>query len=440
MTKFQITVLGIFILCIVAGVAAFALFKGNSASQAQLPAITVWGTLSDQKFNNFTTELNAVNGQQYKINYIQKAESAFNQDFVQALARADGSAPDAILIPQDMILQNENKLLLIPYTALPQRTFLDTYVPEANLYLRTDGITALPFAIDPLVMYWNRDTFTNAGVASAGTISKPLHWSNFQSLGTKMTQKDNNSNIQKSVVALGQFGNLDHARDVLGTLLLQAGNPVTIRNTTDTGVVSTLGNGAYRGSNSSAAAVAFFVRFTNPSDPLYSWNRSLPDSQSFFLSGNLATYFGFASELNDIRNKNPNLNFDVAPMPQPDQGQIRSTYGRMYGFSLVKASPNASAAYTILNSLITPDALATWTKATFLPPVRRDMISAGTTDPYLAIFYDAALISRSWLDPSPQGTVGIFQNMIESVTSGSSRLSDAIQTASDALDLSIKNI
>jgi ABC-type glycerol-3-phosphate transport system substrate-binding protein len=441
MTKFQITVLGIFVLCIVGGVASFALFKG-STSQVQLPSITVWGTISADTFNAFVTQINATGGQLYKINYVEESEANFNDDFVKALAV--GAGPDAILIPQDMILANENKLLLIPYTAFPQRTFLDTYVPEANLYLRSDGITALPFSIDPLVMYWNRDMFTNAGIASAGTISSPLHWSQFPALGAKITIKDNNSNIRQSVVALGQFSNIDHAREILGTLLLQAGNPVTLRssgNTSNTNaVISALGNGVYQGLNSSAAALAFFTRFTDPTDPAYSWNRSLPDSESFFLSGNLATYFGFASEISDIRSKNPNLNFDVAPVPQPDQGAVRTTYGRMYGFSLVKNSPNASAAYTILSNLTTPTALAQWSALTYLPPVRRDMISAGTTDPYLAIFYDAALISKDWLDPDPTGTSGIFQTMVDSVTSGSATLNDSIQNASDALDLSIKNI
>ncbi len=412
MSKFQVIVLAIFVLCIVGGVTAFALFKG-STNQVQLPSITLWGVLPSDTFNSFVTQINSTGGNLLKINYVQKDPTTFNQDFVQALAR--GTGPDAILVSQDMILENEDKLLLIPYTALPQRTFLDTYIPEANLYLRTDGITALPFAIDPLIMYWNRDTFTNAGIATAGTISNPLHWSQFPTLVSKITQKDDNANIHKTLVALGQFSNIDHARDVFGTLLLQAGNMVTGRSATDNSVLSALGDGVYQGTNSSSDALSFFIRFTDPTDPLYSWNRSLPDSESFFLSGNLAMYFGLSSELNNIRSKNPNLNFDVAPMPQPDPqanvGQVRTTFGRLYGFSLVKSSPNASAAYSILSQLITPTALVEWTKLTYLPPVRRDMIAAGTTDPNLAIFYDAALISKGWLDPNPVSTAQIMQKV-----------------------------
>ena len=431
------TILGIFVLCIVGGVAAFAFYKGTN-NNTQLPAITVWGTMADDTFNNYVTQINAVGGQLFKINYVQVSLASFNQEFVKALAK--GTGPDAVLIPQDMILANEDKFLLIPYKAFPERTFRETYVPEANLYLRTDGITALPFAIDPLVMYYNRDMFTNAGIASVGTVSNPLRWSQFPALGAKITQKDNGSNIRKSVVALGQFSNIDHAREILGTLLLQAGNPVTIRSTSDNTVSSALGNGVFSGTKSSSEALAFFTSFTDPASPAYSWNRALPSSASYFLAGNLATYFGFASELNDIRSQNPNLNFDVAPVPQPDKATVRTTYGRMYGFSLVKNSANASNAYTILSSLTTAASLSQWTKLTYMPPVRRDLITAGTTDPYLAIFYDAALISKDWLDPNPMATSGIFQSMVQAVTSGSATLGEAIQAASDALGLSIKNI
>ena len=43
MSKFQLIVTGIFVLFIIAGATAFALFKGSSTSN-QLPPITVWGT------------------------------------------------------------------------------------------------------------------------------------------------------------------------------------------------------------------------------------------------------------------------------------------------------------------------------------------------------------------------------------------------------------
>ncbi len=436
MSKFQLIITAVFVIFIVIGVATFALFKKTS-TQAALPTITVWGLAPEQTFDEFVTNLNSTRAQPLTVKYVQETEATFNQDFVKALAVGQG--PDVVLIPADMILPNENKLTIIPYTTFPQRTFADTYVQEANLYLRSDGITAIPFYIDPLVMYWNRDLFTNAGIASAGTVNHPLTWNTLAGYGAQLTQKDVNSNIRKTVMALGQFSNIDNAREILGTLFLQAGNPVTERTSNDS-VISTLGNGVYQGLTSSAAAVSFFTGFTDPTSQYYSWNSSLPDSESYFLSGNLATYFGFASELSDIRNKNPNLNFDVAPLPQAPNEQNRITYGRLYGFSIVKQSPNASTDYAVISALTSASALAEWQTLTYLPPVTRSAIGAGSTDADMAIFYDGALISRGWLDPDPFSTQNAWANMIQSVVSGSDTVNDAVKTADNAVDLEIKNM
>jgi len=436
MSKFQLIVTGIFVAFIVIGVATFALFK-KTTSQTALPTIMIWGLVPSQTFNGFVTNLNSTRSTPINVNYVQETQSTFEQDFVNALAVGQG--PDVVLIPADMILPNENKITPIPYTLLPQRTFEDTYVQEADLYLRSDGITAIPFYIDPLVMYWNRDSFTNAGIASAGTVSQPLTWSTLAGYGAQLTQKDVNSNIRKTVMALGQFSNLDNAREIFGTLLMQAGNPVTER-MSDNSVISTLGDGVYQGLTSSAAAVTFFTQFANPTSQYYSWNSSLPDSQSYFLSGNSATYFGFASELASLRNKNPNLNFDVAPLPQAATGSNRITYGRLYGFSIVKQSANATTDYAVISALTGADALAQWQTLTYLPPITRSAISAGTTDADMAIFYDAALISRGWLDPNPSGTQSVWSNMVQSVVSGSDTVNDSVKTANDAINLEIKSI
>jgi maltose-binding protein MalE len=214
---------------------------------------------------------------------------------------------------------------------------------------------------------------------------------------------------------------------------MQAGNPVTLR-AADNSVYSAIGNGQFQGLTSATAATSFFTRFLNPTDAYYSWNASLPDSQTFFLDGNLATYFGFASELATIRTKNPNLNFDVAPFPQATGEKTEVTYGRMYGLSLVKSSAKSAAAYTILQYLTTPAALAQWSTLATLPPVRNDMITSGTTDPYMTMFYKAALVSEDWLDPNPQGTATIFQNMVESIESGAATETTAIQNASGQIN------
>lgn len=434
MSKFQIIVIAIFVVCIVAGVTLFATYKGSN-STVSLPPITVWGTFPGDAISTLVSQLNNVRATPLSVTYVQKTAANFDKDFIEALAR--GKGPDAILIPHDMLLRHEDKIIPIPATVLSERDFRNTYIQEAELYLSaTREAEALPFTLDPLVMYWNRDMYTNAGIATY-----PRYWDEFNTITTKIDVKDVNSNVRKSAIALGEFVNVNNAREILGALFLQNGNPVTLRGdaTAGEGVISTIGDGKYAGSLSSTPAVSFFTQFSNPRDPHYSWNRSLPSSKSWFLSGSLATYFGFASELFDLRAKNPNIDFDVAPLPQDRKGKNRATYGAMYGFSIVRSTPNPTNTFSVISALTAADSLTLLNTISNLPPVRRDMLAAGSTDPYQSIFDDSALISRGWLDMDTTKTFGIFQSMVESITSGKASIDAAIRTAHDQLGISLKS-
>ncbi|MBU6426981.1 extracellular solute-binding protein [Patescibacteria group bacterium] len=420
MSKFQITVIGIFIVAIIAGVAVFATYKGAGSSSTQLPPITVWGTFPADTFNNYVAKINQTLSAPLGITYVQKSQSAFSDDFVRALAVGQG--PDAILVPADMLLPQMNKITPIPYTALSQRTFMDSYINEAQIYLSNNGALAVPFVIDPLVMYWNKDMFAAAGLASY-----PKYWDEFTALNKTLTQKDQNGNIRRSAIAMGDFNTVLNARELLGTLFLQSGNTVTSISSTGA-VTSALSNS---GPTNLSSALQYFTQFVNPNSSNYSWNGGMTDSKTAFLSGTLATYFGFASELGDIRAKNPNLNFDVAPIPQWRSGGQKATYGRMYGFSLVRASSNQNAAYQTIAILTNQANLSMLSQMTYLPPVSSSLIAQGSSDPYMTIFDQAALISRTWFDADQAQSYQIFGNMVNAVVSGAKNASDAINDASD---------
>lgn len=418
LTKFQIVVLAIFAAGILTGIAVLALIKGEN-QETTLPPITVWGVLPNNVVQNFVAQINLTREEQLTIDYVEKDPSIIERDLVEDLAL--GKGPDALLIPQEMLLTFENKLLTIPYTTVNARDYKNTFIEQAELYMRDEGILGIPLFIDPMVMYWNRDMFTNAGIATY-----PKVWDDFISVSEKINKKDVNSNIRQSALALGEFGNVSNARDIFSLILLQAGNPIVVNRQ------STLAGG---GMESTENAINFFTGFSNPSSPYYSWNRSLPLSKNYFLSGNLATYFGYASEVTDLKEKNPNLNFDIAPMPQPKNTPQRIDYGHVYGVSIVKSAKNPAGVYSVLSQLTSSASLSELVSILYLPPVRRDLIAQGNTDPYLSIFYDAALISRGWLDPDPFQSAGIFQTLVQSVVSGREIMSQAISQAHNELNL-----
>ena len=421
-SKFQLIIFIVFILFIAAGVAAFATYKGSS-SGSQLPTITVWGTFPKDVFDQCVIQVGNSLSSPISVKYVQESPDAFLQDFISALAR--GAGPDAVLIPADMILPAEDKLVPIPYSALPQASFKSAYIDESFVYLGSNGVMAVPFAVDPIVMYWDRDMFDAAGIASP-----PKYWDDFANAIKKITVKNENGTVTRSAVAMGDFTNVVNARELLGSLFLQLGNPITVQ-ASDGSVSSALKTSAKA---DPTPALQFFAGFVDPTSDYYSWNRSWPDSKTAFLAGSLATYFGFASELADIRSKNPNLNFDVTALPEARSGGTTAVYGKLYGFSLVKASPNNNAAYEIISTLTMPQYLVKVSDAMYLPSVSRDVIASGSTDQYITIFNQAALISRTWLDADPAKSGQIFGSMVQAVVSGQRSASQAVSDAGNQYD------
>lgn len=428
MNKFKLGVLIFFGIFIVIGVGAFASYKGSSSGPKA--TVVVWGFLPSSTFDSIIRNTALYNNPSITVTYAEKDPDTFDQEFVNSLA--DGTGPDIVMVREDMFWKHKNRLYPIPYKSYPERTFKDSFVQEGELFLGQDGIYAIPFTIDPLVMYWNRTVFTNASIANP-----PQYWDEFLSLTQSLSKKDSIGTVSQSLVALGEWKNIKNAKDIISLLMLQAGTPIT---TPYNGSIrSTLLDG-YEGSTVSPgiSAVNFYTQFANPTGPSYSWNRSLPDSLTYFLSGKSALYFGFASELPVISQKNPNLNFDVTGVPQARQATARTTMGHVYGLALVKQSKVIQAGFTVVTTLTNPDTLNIVGMYTNLPPVRRSMLATKPTDAYKSVFYDGALISRGWIDPDRQSTSLSMQNMIESITSGRARLSDALNRANDEFTVLIK--
>lgn len=440
MTRFQIILIAVFIVFIIGGLAAFAMYKGPDAAN-KLPAITMWGTVPAETFNRYMNIVNAGRGDnQITINYVEKSPETFDKEFIEALASDIG--PDSVLLPQTMIMRHLDKIAPISYQSISVRDYRNTYVEEAELYLGNDGIMAIPWSIDPLVMYWNRDMYTNAGIPSYAKTWEEL----VQSI-PKLTFKDAAGNIQRSAFALGEYRNISHAQELLSTIFFQAGNPIVIRDpdqvnpeTGAQGFKSAFGREGQLAFEDAVSALAFYTSFSNPANRAnYTWNRSLPNSKSFFISGKLGVYFGFASEIFDIKSKNNNLNFDVAPVPVPKVGQNRATFANLYGVSIVRKSFNPIAVLAVLREITQADYAKQFSIDAYLPAVRRDTIAEGSNDQYITIFNDAALIAKGWLAPSPTIAEDIFKNMIENVTTGKTGVAESLSDASSKLDVALFN-
>ena len=423
MSKFKIILTAVFAVCFVVGLIFFAAYRaGGGQPTANL---TVWGVISPDSFNSAYKASSVSKNKFIVVNYVQKDPTIFDSDFVEALA--DGAGPDAVILREDSLYKNRNKFFIIPYASYPMRTFKDQFIQEGEMFLTDSGVIALPLSIDPMVMYWNRDIFSNNSIAQP-----PQYWDQIYGLVNSETKKDSSANVMQSAVAFGGYDNITNAKGIISMLLLQAGTPIVSYNK---GVYSSAINSQLQNPIVPGQAVLdFYTQFSNPTSASYSWNRSLPASQSFFLSGKLAMYFGFAGEIFSLQQKNPNLNFDVTAVPQIRNTATQTDFAHMYAVAIVKQSKNITADFTLVTSLTEPSAQTALASVMNLPPVRRDLLSAKPTDAFRSVFYNSALISRSWTDPDSIATAGVFRDMISGITSGQTGVSEALSNSSDQIN------
>lgn len=418
MSKFQLIFMGVFGALIFFGVLLFSLGRvGNSTESANL---LVWGTLSPTQFGQVIERSGLKKNESVSFEYVQKTDTAFDTDFIEALA--SGVGPDLVFLAQDSILKHKSKLYAIPFKTLSERDFKDIFIEEGELYLTSKGTLGIPFMIDPMVMYWNRTIFSNAGISAP-----PKYWSDLYDMAPKLITKDGALNVRQSAIALGEYSNVSHAQDILSMLIMQAGGKVSEKQGDE--VLSALLNKYNVPLVPANTALSFYTEFTNPVKPFYSWNRSLPSSKNYFLSGDLAIYIGYASEVAELRSKNPNLNFDVTRVPQSKDASQTLTYGSMYALAVPKASKKQSAAVQAAMLLVGKNVLTELVNATGLPPVRRDMLASRPEDTYLSVFYDSAVQARAWLSPDQAQTNAVFKEMIESVTGGRRTVTESVSRA-----------
>ena len=416
---FQLIFLSVFFLFMLGGFAVVTIYSHKSSGRGQQENITMWGPFNSSQMRPILNSVEATLQKTepgLKIHYVQKNQDTFDYDLVESIA--NGVNPDLVVISQESFIPNSSRLYPIPFQSYPARQFKDSFVEEGELFLAGTVIGALPFAIDPLVLYWNRDLFSAKGISQP-----PQNWDEMYSLAQKLTTRDSGGTITQSGIALGEYSNVVHAKDIISALYLQTGDPMTTWKPKYNGVYVIWGNSG----GDSASPVNFYTQFSNPTKPVYSWNRSLPDSKSMFIAGRLGMYIGFASELAELKAKAPNLNFDVTYFPQA-AGGTPTTFANIYGISLLRTSRNLTAAFNIANALTSQNSIALWSSTSKTPPVRRDVgVSSG--DQNQAIFSKSALFSRGWLDPNHIASGAVFKEMIESVTSGADTPTGAVSRA-----------
>lgn len=437
MNNFQTILVAIFLSFFVFAVLIFSgMIKIGGISGGDGKAsgkVVIWGTFPNSVMKNSLDNISSLN-RNVNLKYVSHESSTYQQDLIEAFA--NGVGPDLFIITPDMIQKNDNFIYKIPFASYPEKTFTDLYIDGASIYLDKNGVVAMPLVVDPIVMYFNKDILTNEGIIIDP--NKNFSWDELFPLNSTLTKRDNIGTISQSMIALGQYGNVNNAKDILATLLVQNNNPIVERS--ETGYNSILSSNVYNYTVSPIESVLkFFVEFSNPTNTAYSWNSALPNSLDMFAKSKLAFYIGRASELFNIQNINHNLSFDVTQIPQIKDTTMKRTYGEIYAVAVSKKSTNLTSAFQIAGELSQGDSAKSISVETSLPPASKALLISekpiGLGSNFMSIFFNSALISRSWIDPDKSQSNLIFGDMIENLLSNRLSMGESISRANDQLQL-----
>ena len=424
---FQAGVIAAFIILAVVGLFTFATYTGSGGS-ASFGTVVIWGTFPATRIQQSISAFAQLDERFKSVSYVEKRSESFTDEYVNAVAA--GRGPDILIISHEDIARLRTTLYQIPYDSVSQRSYFDTFADGATVYLGSTGSYGIPFAVDPLVLYYNRNILSSSGIAAP-----PTTWEAVAGLPPKVAQISDRQDVTRGLIALGTYANVHNARGILSALFIQAGIPISLETSQGALRASLTSGKNAAGVAPAEAVVRFYTSFANPAQSTYTWNAGEPDSRQAFIAGDLALYLGYASELPFIRAANPNLSFDVAKFPQPASASARATYGRIYAFAIPRASSNLSGAFTAAVTLSAKEPQGILASAAgSIAPARRDLLSELPGDPYGAIVYGEALISHGWLSPEPALTDSVFAAMIQGVISGTTRLSEAVAKAEQSLN------
>jgi multiple sugar transport system substrate-binding protein len=276
------------------------LFNKSSSGKVTL---TYWGLWEDNKVMQGVISDFERQNPNIKIDYSKQDVKQYRERLISRMQ--NGTGPDIFRFHNTWYPMFSDILLPFPSDVMSKDDFAKIFYPVAKKDLVQNGaIYGVPLEIDTLSLYVNTQLLQAAGLAA------PTNWNDFVNDARAMTVKDENGKIQTAGAAMGTYDNITHAPDIVSLLFLQ--NGVDLKN---------LPGSADR----ATGALTFYTSFATDQNNV--WDATLDPSMLAFSKGNLAMYFGYSWDYFTIKQANPDLVFQIVPVPQlPNENISMASY------------------------------------------------------------------------------------------------------------------
>jgi multiple sugar transport system substrate-binding protein len=227
-----------------------------------------------------------------KIKYIKQDPQNYSQKLQAQIGSETG--PDIYRYHNTWVPMLRSELAPLPESVITPKAFAQLYYPVIPDDLSSEGpIYGVPLGIDTLTLFINPEITRD--------FSPPADWIAFTEVARGTTVYGSDGKIETAGAALGSMKNVTHAPDIMSMMMVQNGADLYGE------------TGSERSKRAIASALEFYASFSSGENRV--WENTLEPSIEAFAKGRLAMYFGYSWDIFQIRALNPDMQFEVHPVP-----------------------------------------------------------------------------------------------------------------------------
>lgn len=376
--------------------------------------ITYWGlweptTVMQEVLSDFEKQ-----NPEYKVEYVQQSYKEYRERLQAEIAK--GTGPDVFRFHASWVPMLKNELSPLPDKIMTQSEFSQTFYPVATQQLTYNNqIVGIPLMIDGLGLYYNKDIF------SVANKTPPKNWEELKQTSQALTIRAGDK-ITRGGVAMGTTSNVEHFSEIVALLMLQNGadpaNPTTPQ---------------------AIEAINFYLDF---GEKLKVWDTTLPNATVAFAKGDVAMMIAPSWRAHEIKQQNPNLQFDIVPVPQlPDKE--RTTWASFWAEGVSQQSKDKDGAWKLLKYLSSAEvekkfySEASKTRAFGELYSRKDLADEIANAQYVGAYIQDAPYAKAWYLNAYTHDNGINDQIIkyyeDALNKGIGALSESMKTVQQGM-------
>lgn len=341
-------------------------------------------------------------------------------------AMAKGAGPDMFMLRNDDLKAYQE--YIIPLAGFDSRavesykkSFVDLVGQETIINGKLYGVATY---VDNLQLYYNKALLDQNSIPTPA-----VTWSDIQKQARTLSKpKDRGFNLSTISLGIGNIGtqpsNIIENQDIVPMLIAQYGGTIFDDKTNTIGFQTTDG----QTKNAFSDAVNFYLDFSNNKSDQYSWDEYMGNNLDEFLQNRLVYMIGYKDLDKTIKERRPDLDYQVASLPQVNEKQKR-TFGRYFVTALSKSLEEDSkdqvtvkraCAEDFLKYMTSEVAQKSYIAQTQMPSAFRTILADQLNvsgDQKTRIFAEGSLIAVNYYKPDVLNTEKIWGELASSARS-----------------------